>query len=323
MKIPFKKVNLGKSLERITPLIESGNIGLGSIVGDMEKALAEYVGAKEVIAVDSCTSALFLSLKWEFMKGKTIVGLPSMTVPLVAMAALEAGMSLKFHEETDWVGSQYELLGVDVIDSAHELRQGQYAQLLKLGVPETMKVCFSFYPTKTIGSADGGAIATDDSEFAAWARSAATYGRVQGKSYNNSWEYDVEMIGYKRHYTNLQAAIVIEQLSRLNETNAKRAEIVNKYNHELYYSNNSDYLYRINIENDRDGFIKYMLEKGIECGVHFKPLHLMTPFKDVDTVTPEAIEAAYRKTVSLPLYDLLTDEEVDYIIQKTLAWIKK
>lgn len=323
MKIPFKKVNLGKSLERITPLIESGNIGLGSLVGDMEKALAKYVGAKEVVAVDSCTSALFLSLKWEFMKGKSIVGLPSMTVPLVANAAFEAGMDIKFHEETDWVGSQYELLGVDVIDSAHELRQDQYAQLRKLGVPETMKVCFSFYPTKTIGSADGGAIATDDEEFATWARSASTYGRIQGTSYNNSWEYDVAMVGYKRHYTNLQAAIVLEQLERLNETNDKRARIVNKYNQSLFYSNNSDYLYRINIKNNRDGFIKYMLENGIECGVHFKPLHLMTPFKNIETFSPATIEAAYRKTVSLPLYDLLTDEEVDYVIQKTLSYIQR
>lgn len=321
-KIPFKKVNLGNALEYIKPLIQSGNIGLGSIVGDMEKKLAEYVGAKEVVAVDSCTSALFLSLKWEVMNGKTSVGIPSMTVPLVANAALEAGMNIKFHEETEWVGSAYELLGTDVIDSAHELRKNQYRKLRSLGLPETTKVCYSFYPTKTIGSADGGAIATDDVEFATWARSASTYGRIQGTSYKNSWDYDVEMVGYKRHYTNLQAAIVLEQLERLDNTNARRNHIVNKYNQALYYQNDSDYLYRINVEN-RDGFIQYMLENGIECGVHFKPLHLMTPFKNVETNEPALIESAYLKTVSLPLYDLLTDEEVDYIIEKTLAYIQK
>lgn len=322
MKIPFKKVNLGNSLERIAPLIKSGNIGLGSLVGDMEKALANYVGSKEVVAVDSCTSALFLSLKWESMKGVTHVGIPSMTVPLVANAAIEAGMTIKFHDETEWVGSAYELLGTDVIDSAHELRRGQYAALRKLGLTEHAKVCFSFYPTKTVGSADGGAIATDDVEFATWARSAATYGRIQGDKYNNSWEYDVAMVGYKRHYTNLQAAIVLEQLDRLDNTNKRRQEIVKKYNQKLYYNNDSDYLYRINV-GYRDEFIKYMLENGIECGVHFKPLHLMTPFRLIDTLNAKAIEEAYRKTVSLPLYDLMTDEEVEYVIEKTSDFLQK
>lgn len=310
MKIPFKKVNLGKSLEAIRPLIESGQIGLGKVVTEFEEELAEYVGSKYVVATDSCTSAIFLSLKWEKLLNNKLntVSIPSMTVPLVPNAAIEAGLDISFNSQTDWVGSAYRIGGTGVYDSAHQLQRFQYE---KMDDPN-IKLCFSFYPTKTIGSADGGAIATDDSDFYSWAKSVSTYGREM-KQQGNSWDYDVVNFGYKRHYTNLQAAICLEQLRRLDETNAKRQSIVKRYNEAFGYNNVSDYLYRINVKN-RDLFIERALKHGIECGVHFKPVHMMTPFKIFEVENKEKIEEDYRKTVSLPLYDLMTNEEVDEVI---------
>src|SRR3990167_11348399 len=307
--IPFKKINLCKSYEEVKPLFESGFIGLGGVVFEFEKALAEYVGSKYVAAVDSCTSALFLSLKYEKERGLKKVSIPSMTVPLVANACLEAGVEIEFNGETEWVGSAYSLVGSNVVDSAHQLQRGQYKDF------KGKKLCFSFYPTKTIGSADGGAIATDDEKFASWVRSVSTYGRDQKYHRGNSWDYDVQMFGYKRHYTNLQAAICLEQLRRLDATNARRKRIVDIYNKALGYNNKSDYLYRISME-DRDGFNQYALKNGVECGVHFKPLHLMTPFKNIPMPKEDKVnvEKAYKKTVSLPFFDTMTDEEVIKVI---------
>lgn len=313
--IPFKRINLGNCLEAIKPLIGSGMIGLGNDVFKFEKALAEYVGAKHVVAVDSCTSALFLSMRWHLKhKGKNRVVIPSMTVPLVACAAIEAGMYVSFDDRTDWVGKFYRLTGTDIVDSAHELRRDQFKNMRKESDTEKLKVCFSFYPTKSIGSADGGAIATDDDEFAEWARTISTYGRNQAQKYANSWDYDVVAIGYKRHYTNLQAVICMEQLGRLDETNARRQEITKRYNDAFGYNNDSDYLYRINVD-DQGKFIEWMKEKGVECGVHFKPLHMMRPYRKFTVKNKAAIEEAYKKTVSIPHYDLLTNEEVDEIIK--------
>ncbi len=324
--IPFKKINLGGALDAIKPLIDSGYIGLGNVVFDFERELAEYVGAKYVVACDSCTSALFLSLKWEKRhhnhRKQRKITIPSMTVPLVACAAIEAGNFITFNDQTKWVGKYYNLDGTKVVDSAHELRRGQYARMLKEeGYDDDLKLCFSFYPTKTIGSADGGAIATNNKEFADWARTIATYGRNQAQKYGNSWDYDVVAIGYKRHYTNLQSAICLEQLHRLDETNAKRAAITKKYNDAFGLSVDSDYLYRIDMEK-RDEFIEYMKENGVECGVHFKPLHLMKPFRKFAVQNKEAIEAAYKTTVSLPHYDLMTDDEIQKVIDLTLAFKK-
>lgn len=323
MKIPFKKINLGNALERITPLIESGHIGLGNTVFEMENKLAKYVGAKYVVAVDSCTSALFLSLLYEKKRYKiTKVSIPSMTVPLVPNAVLEAGLDMEFNDATDWVGSAYRILDSNVYDSAHQLQRNQYKNMLGLGAPSRMKLCFSFYPTKTIGSADGGAIATNDQEFADWVRCVSTYGRNQGKHYGNSWDYDVVTTGYKRHYTNLQAAIVLEQLERLDETNENRQKIVRRYNKAFNLYNTSDYLYRLRIF-DRDAFVHYMADRGIECGVHFKPVHLMEPFKYFSVRNREKIEDEYKYTVSLPLYDTMTDDEIDYVIRCTKDWVDK
>lgn len=309
MKIPFKKINLGKAYEDLKPLFESGFIGLGNVVFEFEKELAGYLGAKYVVALDSCTSALFLSLKYEAKYGLRKVSIPSMTVPLVANACFEAGMKINFDGRTDWVGSAYSIAGSNVVDSAHQLQKGQYKDF------KGKKLCLSFYPTKTIGSADGGAIATDNKKFADWVRSVSTYGRNQKSYRGNSWDYDIEMLGYKRHYTNLQAAICLEQLRRLDKTNFRRQRIVSIYNKALGYNNKSDYLYRINMKN-RDGFIKYALKNGVECGVHFKPLHLMKPFKKVPISKEDKIniEDAYKKTVSLPFYDAMTDAEVNKVI---------
>ena len=312
--IPFKKVDLGQAYQKVEPLFKNGFVGLGEVVFELEKKLAEYLGCKYVVSTNSCTSALFLALQYERLNnGVKNVFIPSMTVPLVYNAAAEAGMYVAFDMRTDWVGNYYQISGSSVFDSAHEISRDQFSEMKAKYKLKDMKVCFSFYPTKTIGSADGGAIATDDEDFANWARQQTTYGRTQEQFRQSSWNYDVVSLGHKMHYTNLQAAICIEQLDRLDQTLGRLLEIVRKYNEAFNLSNNSCYLYRINVKN-RDYFLEYMQKHGIECGVHFKPLHLMQPFKDVLMYGKEEVEEAYKTTVSLPLYSLLTDEEIGYII---------
>jgi dTDP-4-amino-4,6-dideoxygalactose transaminase len=307
--IPFKKINLGNSHALLKLYMESGYIGLGDAVFQFEKELAEYTGAKYALALNSCTSALFLSLKWEVMHGLKKVIIPSMTVPLVANAVLQAGLQFEFHSDTAWVGDRYLLLWSSVIDSAHRIRRMDYRHF-----DPSVKICYSFYPTKSIGSADGGAIVTDDKEFIEWARQASVYGRNQATMRQNSWDYEINMLGYKLNWNNLQAVIALEQLRRLDKTNERRKQIYTQYNKAFGLDNDSDYLYRIKVKR-RDEFIKYMLDNGVECGVHFKPLHLMDPFKDVNVYHRDRIEKDYRETVSLPLYDLLTDQEVETIIK--------
>src|SRR3972149_4603244 len=106
-KIPFKRINLGNAYKEVKPLFESGFIGLGEKVYEFERELASYVGAKYCLATDSCTSALFLSLKYEVLHGLKKVKIPSMTVPLVADASIEAGLEIEFNGQTDWARLRY------------------------------------------------------------------------------------------------------------------------------------------------------------------------------------------------------------------------
>ena len=307
MNIPFKKLNLDdKVINAVVNTLRSGNIGLGNEVFEFEKMLAKYVGAKHVIATDSCTSAIFLSLKYDDVK---VVGVPSMTVPLVPAAVVEAGKELVLTDDVGWVGSAYRLQGTNIWDSAHQLDKDQMKN-----TPDAQSLCFSFYPTKSIGSADGGAIATNDDDFADWARTKSSYGRDQKAKYQDSWEYEVVTVGYKRHYTNLQAVICREQLEQLPKIDKRRVEIRDKYNKAFDMDNRSLYLYRLSVGN-RNRFIKDMAKKGITCGVHFKPVHLFKAFKDFPFFGDRGrVEKNYELTVSLPFYNLLTDQEVDYII---------
>lgn len=317
MKIPFKRLNFSEAAPAINELLDSGFIGLGEKVFEFENALAEYVGAKYVVATDSCTSALFISLMWEKMhNGLHTVVIPAMTVPLVAAAVKEAGLNLKFDNRTDWVGSAYNLRRTKIMDSAHQLERGMCADM-----SEETKYCFSFYPTKPVGSADGGAIATNNEAFAKWARSVITYGRNQTQKYQNSWEYDVELVGYKRHYTNLQAVICLEQLMRLDKTNKRRIEIRDRFNKAFGLNNVSLYLYRLQVGN-RDDFMVEMDKLGIECGVHFKPLHLMKAYEGTEwDGESESVMQHYTQTVTIPFYEDLTDEQVTYIIDAVQSWI--
>lgn len=319
--IPFKKLVLPTDTkDQVAALLDSGMIGLGNEVFEFEKSLAHFVGSKYVIAVDSCTSALMLSLRWQYLQeGKTKIQIPSMTVPLVPAAAIEAGHDIEFTDHIDWVGSAYLLGNSPVIDSAHELEKDSFNVITeRLNVPkDKAKVCFSFYPTKNIGSADGGAIATNDDEFAQWARSISTYGRNQKDKYQNSWDYDIEIVGYKRHYTNLQAVICHIQLDWLPERNTERARIRDTFNSAFGFNNKSLYLYRIKVEN-RDKFIAYMNDKGIQCGVHFKPLHLMHAYQKTEFAPGShrtVVENEYGYTVSLPFWYGMGDLDIAEIIE--------
>lgn len=296
--IPLIKLPLNEDdAQAVADVVRSKQIGLGNLVFEFEQMLAKYIGAKYVVALDSCTSALFLSVKYhEMCGGDKEISIPSMTVPLAANAIMEAGCQVKFNDDVDWVGTTYNLIGTNIWDSAHELYRDCFK---KYSAGST--VCFSFYPTKPIGSADGGAIATNDKRFADWVRSISCYGRNQSTKYQDSWEYDIDMIGYKRHYTNLQAALCMSQLKRLDETNKKREIIRDFYNEMFGLKNKSHYLYRINVK-DRREFIAKMKQKGIACGVHYKPMHMMKAYKSHPVKNAKKIEKAYEHTVSIPYF---------------------
>jgi perosamine synthetase len=305
-RISFYKPSTGTAeCKAACKVIKSGAMSQGKEVEKFEKAFAEYVGSKYAVAVDSCTSALFLCL---YISEAQEVTIPTLTFCSVANSILQAVKDLKF-EDVSYVGSQYALKGTRIIDSAHSLYRGCYIDGM---------MCFSFYPTKLLSSAEGGMIALNDEEAAFKLRLL----RFHGKQGDNA-DYKVIVPGYKMNMTNLQAAIGLQQLKKLDKMNERRSKIKELYNKllgESYSTINDLHLYRINIEN-RDAFRKYLLSKGIETSIHFKtPLHKQPAYAKYATGEYPSSEREADTTVSLPFYPDLTDKQVEYIAGKVNEW---
>ena len=147
------------------------------------------------------------------------------------------------------------------------------------------------------------------------------------------WEYDIVFTGYKHNMTDILASIGLVQLNRAEELLSKRREIIKKYNDALIKLDgveflnhfesigSSGHLYLVRFpdkdESFRNEFMNRMLEKGVATNVHYKPLPLHTAYKKMgfDIKNYPNAYNMYKNEVSLPLYTLLTEEQVDYIIE--------
>ena len=152
-----------------------------------------------------------------------------------------------------------------------------------------------------------------------------------------AWEYDVLSPAYKCNMTDIQASIGLAQLERYENILWKRHRIIEKYKNGLRTDKvlvvphtgidytSSGHLYMIRIANvgerERNEIIVKMAEKGIACNVHYKPLPLLTAYKqlgfNIDNY-PNAYKL-YCNEITLPLYNELHDEQVDYIINELNA----
>lgn len=304
--IPFNKPNLdNKEEEAAIRVIKSGHMTAGQEVLQFEKEFAEFLNAPYVVAVDSCTNALYLALHYERMtKGPKEVGCPGMTFASVAHCIVQNDLGLTFVDEYH-AGEGYQLRNTDIWDMAHQIERGMY----KAGQIQ----CFSFYPNKVLSSCEGGAIATDNAEFAEWARQAREMGRVR-RSFS---DYDINFAGWKMNMTDMQAAIAREQLKKLDGFNKRRAEIKKMYDAELhdYRFDRYPYLYIIEVK-DRKSFIENMAKEGVEISYHYKPLYEQPAYADLKT-DYYYLDSIKDTVVTLPLYPSLTDEEVQKIIKLT------
>lgn len=257
-------------IEAITRVMRSGWIGMGPETLAFEAELAEYLGAAHVVAVNSCTSALFLSLLVSGVGPGDEVIVPSLTWCSTANAALYLGARPVFCDvdpatfcatpesilarltprtravvPVHYGGAAIDtsalrrLLPAEVAlveDAAHALG-AHYPDGRNIGSSGRL-TCFSFYANKNLSTADGGAIALDDPELAERLRRL----RMQGMD-SHAWSRYVSPntpatsgiaeLGYKMNYTDLQAAIGRVQLARQGEMAAHRRDIALRYQERL------------------------------------------------------------------------------------------
>jgi dTDP-4-amino-4,6-dideoxygalactose transaminase len=371
MKIEFYRHNLtDEDIVLANQVMRSVFLTTGPMVASFEKKFAEYLGIQEAVGLTSCTGAIHLALlRHGIGAGDEVITTP-MTFVATATAILQAGATPVFVDVCPKTGmilpetvraaltektkailpvhlygrmvdmrgfsrtaEEYNLILIE--DAAHciegvrdGVRPGELSQA----------ACFSFYATKSMTCGEGGALVCRSAEDASWYRSARHHGISKNASYRYTKKYehwDMETMGWKYNMDDIQAALLIHQIDRLNNYRQRRQDLEVLYRELLNDVEGLDFtegpqgnersghhLFTVLLprEVSRDEVIEKMEENGIGCAVNYRALHTLTYFREKFGYRPEDFPVANEignRTISLPLYPKLTKEEVK-IVSETL-----
>ena len=368
--LPFHRPYLGEEeIAEVVDTLRSGWLTMGPKTARFEEKFAARVGAAHAVAVSSCTAGLHLTLESLGVgPGDEVITSPytfTSTVasilytgatpvlvdtepgyPNIDPAAVERALSprTKVILPVHFAGAPCDLtrLGhladgqgaVLVEDAAHAL-PASYAGR-RIGSIGHATV-FSFYAGKNMTTGEGGMVTTDDVELAAALRSRRLHGisRDAWKRYTaeGSWYYEVEARGIKYNMTDIQAALGIHQLDRLDEFDERRRRIVSIYDGllggvpGLALPSPPDrdgcawHLYVVRVDEEglactRSEIIEMLKADNIGTSVHFIPIHMHPFYRDrlgcSDGDFPNAT-AAYEGAISLPLFPAMTDAEAEAV----------
>ncbi len=368
--IPVQRPYLAEEeLNAVRSVFDSRWLGLGSVTKEFEEKLKEFLGAKHVIAVNTGTSALHIALDALGIGPGDEVIVPSLTFVASVQAVTNCGARPVFCDvevETlnmdpsdvedritpntraimpvhygglachmDDILAIAEKHNVFVVeDAAHAF--GSLHQGKKIGTLGHV-TCFSFDPIKNITCGEGGAVVTDDDKIAAniipkriLGIDNDTWTRYRSE---RNWFYEVVTQGYRYHMSNINAAIGLEQLKRMEDFRSRKQEIVRRYDEAFKVSRglvspqrNLDetfpffFIIRV-MEGRRDSLMTFLKEREIGSGVHYIPNHLQPLFSDFHVPLPRT-EQVYKEIITLPLYFEMTDDDVDRVISAVLDFLR-
>jgi dTDP-4-amino-4,6-dideoxygalactose transaminase len=279
----------------------------------LEEEFAEYVGAKYACAANSATSLIYLSLK-QWTTPNEIINLPSIIPPVVPNVVNNAGRLIRWVDNVDWVGHSYLLHDGDtkIVDSAQEVTRNSFFSDGEIRI-------YSFYPTKPVGSIDGGIVVSNCKEKIDWFKAAVHNGANQN---DNSWDRMILFPGWKMYINSVQAYIALQNLRRLRYKNQTLQEIRTQYNNAFGKDNTSLHLYRLNVSNRQD-FIKNMTDNGIQCGIHYHAAHHNSCYTTSHTGNNLTCSNwKSQTTVSIPFHEELTGDMINKVIEKAHIYAK-
>ena len=209
---------------------------------------------------------------------------------------------------------------------------------------------FSFHAVKNLTTAEGGALTwrnhdgVDNESLYKQFQLLSLHGQNKdalAKTRLGAWEYDIVAPYYKCNMTDVMAGIGLAQLKRYPEMLYRRRQIIERYNEGLKGRNvqvldhfgddhsSSGHLYLVRLLGEdveyRNAVIERMAERGIACNVHYKPLPMMTAYKNLgfDIVDYPNAYNQYHNEITLPLHTSLTNEDVEYVISNFVDIISK
>jgi dTDP-4-amino-4,6-dideoxygalactose transaminase len=368
--LPYCAPSVGEEeIAEVVDSIRSGFLSAGPKAKRFEEDFAAYIGVEFAIAVNSCTSALEIALaSLDIGPGDEVI-VPTLTFCATANVVEHRGATPVLID-VDWdLQIDPNALGAAVspktraiipvhyggqacnLDRILEIADARRIPVIqdaahaagaiiggkKIG-SEGLVTAFSFYPSKNMTTGEGGMLTTNDSSLANRCRQLRLHGisRVLPhiNEVNGLWAYDVREPGYKATLTDIQAAIGIQQLRKLDKFIARRRQIATRYTDsfsdiagivlpgDLPRRPHTHHLYPLRIIRgeaavNRDDLMNRLYELGIATSVHYIPLHrhpfYFNKYGHLHHDFPVADRVA-QELVSLPLYPAMSDADIDRVI---------
>lgn len=340
-----------EEIAAVTRVLQSLWWGCGPVCEEVEAFLCAQYGYPYCVTVNSATAALHLSLLAHGIGPGDEVIVPALTFISTALAVSYTGATPIFadvHPATlclevddvqrratertravipvDYAGyPAWENVRIPfpvIQDAAHSCGGAGYGD----------EICLSFHPVKNIATGDGGAILTRSEEryhrlkALRWCGiDKSTWERVERRY---GWDYNIPEGGFKCHWNDIQAAIGLVQLRRMDELLARRREIARQYTEALRglcsipvdHPQHTWHLYPIRVPvGVRDSIVDHVLSLGISVGVHYKPL---THYAMYAQPTPAVTHLEWRRLISLPIFYDMTDDEVSRVVEALRASLR-
>lgn len=356
-----------EDIQAVVAVLEGDWLTTGPNVDAFEKALCEVGSAKHAIAVNSGTAALHAAYEAIGVGPGDVVITPSLTFSATANAARYLGAEVRFADvnldtltldpasveklicpktkavvAVDFAGHPADYKGLrDVLpkgcaliaDAAHSI--GGAAHGAAVGSLADL-TCTSFHPVKTITTGEGGAIWTDNDEYAQRMREFRSHGikrpidTLQGDPDIGGWGYDIEDIGFNYRITDFQCALGLSQLKKLSTWVQRRQEIAAMYLEGLAnvdglelppsqpWASHAHHLFVIRVQaKRRRAIFDTLRSKGIGVQVHYIPVNMLTAYRKLGfrpEDTPVTLET-YQRSISIPCFPLMSDDDVKRVIQ--------
>ena len=348
-----------EEVEELRDTIESGWWAKGPKVAKFEKEFAKMVGAKYAIAITSATHGQDLVLKALGIKDCDIIN-PTISFMTTAVVPLWNNCT------TNIVDVDPYTMCLDPEDVKRNLKPNTKAIIAvnQAGVPADIDAirefydgfiledcahsCYtpgagtkgdiavwSFQAVKTMPCGDGGMITLNDKDLyeklvsMTWLGITSTYSRVKNMHSDKpgySWDYEVDILGYKCYMIDIMASICLQQMKKLPKNLEWRRHVQKRYNEELAeyiqappHSETVQYYCAKVPPEHRDMLIDYLADKNIHTSVHFKPLHKYNVVKHMNQREYPVADVEWKKLISLPCHPGMNDEDIDYV----MYWVRE
>ncbi|MEK6945629.1 MAG: UDP-4-amino-4,6-dideoxy-N-acetyl-beta-L-altrosamine transaminase [Nanoarchaeota archaeon] len=377
MSIPYGKQYIDeKDIDEVAKVLREDFLTTGPKVDEFEKKFAKYVGAKYAVAVSNGTTALHVAcMAADLKKDEELITSP-MTFAASASCALYCGAKPIFVDITKqglinpekieekinnktkiiipvhYSGLTCDLEKIKNIADKHKLviiedachALGAKFKEEKIGSCKNSDMCvFSFHPVKHITTGEGGMITTNSEELYKKMVMLRNHGMTKNPKEltrnDGPWYYEISKLGNNYRLTDIQCALGISQLNKLDKFVKRRREIADLYNKAFSQDNNveiiseeknqfnSYHLYVIKLKNSdiRKKLYEVLKEKGIICQVHYipvywHPLYVKMGYKK--NLCHES-ELFYSRILSIPIYPALKESEQEFVIKSIKDFFRK